>query len=96
MLKSHLPGYWITIFINPTWRDLFLPGLNRGGQCQWPVILWKDGSETSLLLNKAELNLTDEEKNVEQQIENYRSSLLIYAYEQSYIRQHLDTVVTDT
>jgi hypothetical protein len=49
-----------------------------------------------LLLNKAELNLTDEEKNVEQQIESYRSSLLIYAYEQSYIRQHLDTVVTDT
>lgn len=48
-----------------------------------------------LLLNKAELNLTDEEKNVEQQIENYRSSLLIYAYEQSYIRQHLDTVVTE-
>jgi len=49
-----------------------------------------------LLLNKAELNLTDEEKNVEQQIENYRSSLLIYAYEQSYIRQHLDTVVTES
>ncbi len=48
-----------------------------------------------LLLNKAELNLTDEEKNVEQQIENYRSSLLIYAYEQSYIRQQLDTVVTE-
>lgn len=48
-----------------------------------------------LLLNKAELNLTEEEKNVEQQIESYRSSLLIYAYEQSYIRQHLDTVVTD-
>jgi hypothetical protein len=47
-----------------------------------------------LLLNKAELNLTDEEKNVEQQIENYRSSLLIYAYERSYIRQHLDSVVT--
>jgi hypothetical protein len=49
-----------------------------------------------LLLNKAELNLTDEEKNVEQQIQNYRSSLLIYAYEQSYIRQHLDTVVNET
>jgi hypothetical protein len=47
-----------------------------------------------LLLNKAELNLTDDEKNVEQQMESYRSSLLIYAYEQSYIRQHLDTVVT--
>lgn len=48
-----------------------------------------------LILNKAELNLTEEEKNVELQIENYRSSLLIYAYEQSYIRENLDTVVTE-
>jgi hypothetical protein len=48
-----------------------------------------------LLLNKAEMNLTDDEKNVKQQIENYRSSLLIYTYQQSYIRQKLDTFVTD-
>ncbi|MBN2813949.1 MAG: hypothetical protein JXQ80_07710 [Bacteroidales bacterium] len=48
-----------------------------------------------LLLNKAELNLTDEEKNVEQQMESYRSSLLIYAYQQGYLQQNLDTVVTD-
>jgi hypothetical protein len=48
-----------------------------------------------LLLDKAERNLTDEEKNVDKQIENYRSSLLIYTYQQSYIRQKLDTLVTD-
>jgi Fe-S cluster biosynthesis and repair protein YggX len=48
-----------------------------------------------LLLNKAELNLTDAEKDVELQMESYRSSLLIYAYQQSYLRQSLDTVVTD-
>ena len=48
-----------------------------------------------LLLNKAEINLTDEEKNVEQQMESYRSSLLIYAYQQGYLQQNLDTVVTD-
>jgi hypothetical protein len=48
-----------------------------------------------LLLSKAEQNLTEEEKDVQQQIESYRSSLLIYAYQQSYIRQNLDTVVTD-
>jgi len=46
-----------------------------------------------LLLNKAEINLTDGEKDVQAQIENYRSSLLIYAYQQSYLRQELDTVV---
>jgi hypothetical protein len=49
-----------------------------------------------LMLNKAEINLSDAEKDVEQQINSYRSSLLIYAYEQSYLRQNLDTLVTDT
>jgi hypothetical protein len=48
-----------------------------------------------LLLNKAEMNLSDEEKDVEQQINNYRSSLLIYAYQQRYLGQNLDTVVTN-
>ncbi len=47
-----------------------------------------------LLLNKAELNLSDQEKNVEKQIENYRSSLLIFKYEQNLIEQRLDTVIT--
>lgn len=47
-----------------------------------------------LLLNKAEGNLTEAEKNVRLQMESYRSSLLIYAYQQSYLRQKLDTVVT--
>lgn len=49
-----------------------------------------------LLLNKAEVNLTEQEKDVELQIENYRSSLLIYAYQQSFLQQKLDTVVEDT
>jgi hypothetical protein len=52
--------------------------------------------QNQLLLNKAENNLTDNEKNVEDQIESYRSSLLIYAYQQSYLQQNLDTLVSDT
>jgi hypothetical protein len=47
-----------------------------------------------LLLGKAEINLSDADKNVEQQMDNYRSSLLIYAYQQSYLQQKLDTIVT--
>ena len=46
-----------------------------------------------LLLNKAELNLTEDEKDVKEQIENYRSSLLIYKYEQSLMKQRLDTTI---
>lgn len=47
-----------------------------------------------LILTKAEENLTDEEKDVEKQIEDYRKSLLIFKYEQNLIRQKLDTNVT--
>ena len=46
-----------------------------------------------LLVRKAEMNLTDEEKNVDKQLENYRTSLLIFKYEQSLIKLKLDTVV---
>lgn len=48
-----------------------------------------------VLLNKAEANLTEQEKNVESQIENYRSSLLIYTYQQKYLQQQLDTMVSE-
>lgn len=47
-----------------------------------------------LLLFKAEMNLTEEQKNVERQLENYRTSLLIYKYEEEYVKQKLDTVVS--
>jgi len=47
-----------------------------------------------LILQKAELNLTENQKDVTQQIDEYRSSLLIYKYEQNLIAQKLDTVIT--
>ena len=48
-----------------------------------------------LIIAKAESNLPDELKSFEEMIENYRSSLLIYAFEQEWVRQKLDTVVSD-
>jgi hypothetical protein len=48
-----------------------------------------------LLVSKAEQNLKEEEKNVEQQIEDYRSSLLIFKYEQNIINHRLDTLISD-
>jgi hypothetical protein len=48
-----------------------------------------------LIISKAESSLPDELKSFEEMIENYRSSLLIYAFEQEWVRQKLDTVVSD-
>ena len=54
-----------------------------------------DWIKKQLLLQKAELNLNEESKNIEKQIEDYRSSLLIFKYKQELIKQKLDTIITN-
>ena len=48
----------------------------------------------TVVLHQAELNLTDVEKDVERQLEEYRRSLIIFAYEKALIEQKLDTAVS--
>jgi len=47
-----------------------------------------------LYVSTAEEELSKDEKNLDKEIEEYRNSLLKYRYEQSYINNHLDTVIT--
>ena len=47
-----------------------------------------------LLVAQAEMNLTDALKDVEDRIDDYRNSLLIYAYQQELIKQNFDTLVS--
>ena len=54
----------------------------------------EDWVHDRLLVQKAEDNLSEEQKDVEKQLEEYRNSLLTYEYEKELIRQHLNTVVT--
>ena len=49
--------------------------------------------KTRLLLKRAELNLSKEQLNISREIETYRSSLLIYKYENWLLQEKLDTVV---
>jgi hypothetical protein len=48
------------------------------------------------VLHKAENNLDDEKKNVQDQLEEYRNSLVTYAYETELIRQKLDTNISES
>ena len=52
--------------------------------------------KTQLILNKAEINLPPDQLDISQQIETYRSSLLIYKYEEQMLKEKLDTVVSDS
>jgi len=53
----------------------------------------KQWATQMLLLDKAELNLNEDVKNVDKQLEEYRSSLIIYLYEKQLVQQRLDTVI---
>ncbi len=48
-----------------------------------------------LLLKKANENLTEEQKDVEHQLQEYKNSLIIYLYEKELVRQKLDTVISE-
>ncbi len=50
--------------------------------------------KSTLLLRKAELNLTPKEKDVEQILESYRASLLIHKYQQKLLLQKYSPLIT--
>lgn len=58
---------------------------------QW-INAW---AEDLLLLDMAEEQLSDADKDVNKELEEYRRTLLKYRYEQLYINQRLDTLITD-
>ncbi|MFA6126836.1 MAG: hypothetical protein WC699_05990 [Bacteroidales bacterium] len=47
------------------------------------------------VVNKAEFNLTEAQKNIQSLLEEYRTSLLTYAYEKQMVEQKLDTMLND-
>ncbi|MFA6770615.1 MAG: hypothetical protein WCR71_05525 [Bacteroidales bacterium] len=49
-----------------------------------------------LLLNKAQAELSKTDKDVENELEEYRNSLIAYRYEKQYLEIRLDTVVTES
>ncbi len=49
-----------------------------------------------VVLNYAEGNLSDDQKNFQDQLDNYRKSLLTYAFENKLILQKLDTTISES
>lgn len=76
-------------------KGLFNPNISNEDSIIIAKNYINDWITKQLMLEKAEMYLTDESKDIEKQIEDYRSSLLIFKYKQELINQKLDTVVTD-
>jgi hypothetical protein len=55
----------------------------------------QDWVKEQLVLRKAEVELAEEKREFQELIENYRKSLLTYTFEQEWVKQKLDTIVTE-
>ncbi len=49
-----------------------------------------------VVLHQAEKNLSDEQKDVDDELESYRKALITYAFEKALVQQKLDTLVSNT
>ncbi len=52
-------------------------------------------AKSRLLVDMAESHLSKEDRDVSAQLEEYRQQLLVYRYQQKYVQQRLDTVITE-
>ena len=76
-------------------RDVIPRGVSAGDSASIARSYIDKWIRQQLLLSKAEEALTEEQKDVEKKIEEYRTSLLIYSYRQKLLLQKMDTVVSD-
>jgi len=74
--------------------DIFPKGMTKGDSIKILNAYVDQWIRHNLMLRLSEENLTEDKKNVTKQLEDYRSSLLIFKYEQEYILQRLDTAVS--
>ncbi len=68
-------------------------GTNKNDSIEITAAYINNWVRQELLLKQAEDNLEETNRNFTTQIEQYRNSLIIYAYESELIKQKLDTVV---
>lgn len=75
--------------------EIFPPNITKEDSSQILKNYIEGWVRKQVILQRAEANLTSDQKNVDQLIDDYRSSLLIYKYEQNYLRQKLDTIISE-
>jgi len=75
--------------------DIFPKGISKEDSVQFLKNYTESWVKRQVTLQKAEANLSTSQKDVDQLLDDYRTSLLIYKYEQKFILQKLDTVITN-
>jgi hypothetical protein len=84
------------LYLYPSEIDRRIPeGLSPEDSMRISRRLVEEWVREKLLLNRAEQYLSEDQKDVEMQMDEYRSSLLTFKYKQKLLSQNLDTVVNE-
>ena len=75
--------------------DIIPNGLDKNDSTLMAGDYIKRWIQQELLIQKAEENLSYEQKNVTLELQEYRNSLIIYKYKNELMKQRMDTVVHD-
>jgi hypothetical protein len=76
-------------------KDIVPAGLSpedSSGRVRNYIDMWV---KKQAMMKTAELNLAEEQKDVSQELEDYRMTLLISRYKQIFMEQNLDTIITE-
>ncbi len=76
-------------------RNIFYATSNEADSARILQAYISNWMKNQLLAQAAEKNLSAEEKDVAQEIEEYRNSLLIHKYQSRLLQERLDTVTTE-
>ena len=73
----------------------FPEGLSREDSLLYRNNYIKIWATNELLLNKAKINIEDEDNEIENLVKKYEKELLIDKYKKAVLQQELDTIITD-
>ncbi len=76
-------------------KDLGLKGFSEEDSTEIVKRYIHSWAKTKLLVDMAESHLSKTDRDVSSQLEEYRQKLLVYRYEQKYVQQRLDTLITE-
>jgi len=75
-------------------KDMIPDGLSPEDSAAYAQQVIESWARDMIFLERAESELSASELDVSQELEDYRKSLLKYRYQQKYIAEHLDSLVT--
>ncbi|MCG3166949.1 MAG: hypothetical protein POELPBGB_02732 [Bacteroidia bacterium] len=77
-------------------RSVIPSGASKEDSMQLAATYINNWIKQHLLVRKAELNLPEEKKDVQKQLDDYRNSLILFLYQEELVKQRLDTTVRQT